>query len=222
MRKIILTGLALLSISMSAQMKKKTYKKSTKGKKTVVKKTAHKIPIVQDSTAVISNIVTPVSQPVQAEAKTNQSQATEEEVYMPLVKKLENKKGWISNRNSYGNRGVWAYLKGVWSGKEKIFIMVEMQNTTNINYDIEVISFEKRSIDEDKGSKDLNKEVPAIWQTDFSKIMKKSKQKLIFVFDKFTVSEKSVLQMTIQEQDGERIIIVPIASKYINGAEYIN
>lgn len=107
MRKIILTGLALLSISMSAQMKKKTYKKSTKGKKQQLK-TAHKIPIVQDSTAVISNIVIPVSQPVQAEAKTNQSQATEEEVYMPLVKKLENKKGWISNRNSYGNRGVWA------------------------------------------------------------------------------------------------------------------
>jgi len=222
MKKIILTALALLSISMSAQMKKKTYKKSTKGKKAVVQKPAHKVSIVQDSSAIISGVFPTSEKVVAIEEKPIVKE--EEEVYIPLVKKLEKTKGWIGNRNSYTNGGVWAYLKGVWFGKEKFFVMVDLQNKTNIPYNIRNISFETTYEGQvlNAETQKLAGEVSTVWRTDFSSLQGKSSQKLIFVLDKFPIYNGMILQMSITENDAQRTITIPISEKYIKQARYIN
>ncbi|UTG66824.1 DUF4138 domain-containing protein (plasmid) [Elizabethkingia anophelis] len=216
MRRFALSILLVSGVLVSAQVKKKNYKK-VKSTKSILQKKA----VSQDSKK-DTLIVQPVSESLTVKT-VEEIKEDKDQAYMNAVKKLEKNRGWISNRNSYGSRGVWVFLKGVWSGHNKIFIMAELQNSTNINYDIETITFLGQPVSKDhKDLQNDDKPYIPIWQTDFQSLAKKSKQKMIFVFDKFTISEKSVLMMTVDEHDGERSIKVPIYSKYINGAEYIN
>lgn len=220
MNKLILSLFLVVGVLTSAQIKK-TSKKSTKQKKVLIQKPAHKVPIVQDSSAVIPVVETATEKEAILQEKP---EIQEEEVYIPLVKKLEKSKGWIGNRNSYTNGGVWAYLKGVWFGKEKFFVMVDLQNKTNIPYNIRNISFETTYEGQvlNAETQKLAGEVSTVWKTDFSSLQGKSSQKLIFVLDKFPIYNGMILQMSITENDAQRTINIPISEKYIKQARYIN
>lgn len=213
MNKSILALLLPLSILASAQQTKK------KGKKKTLTKTVQKaVPITKDTTALAvpsniktNQIITPAPEPVKVD-----------DSYLNSVKKLEKTRGWISNRNSYGNRGIWGFVKGVYSGQEKIYIVLQIENKTNINYDVESITFitKPRAKDGNNITADEKNYTP-IWQTEFSKLEKKASKKLIFVFDKFTIAESKILVASISELDGERTLDLIIKPEYINGAEYI-
>jgi len=220
MNKLILSLFLVVGVLTSAQIKKIS-KKSTKQKKVLIQKPAHKVPIVQDSSAVIPVVETATEKEAILQEKP---EIQEEEVYIPLVKKLEKSKGWIGNRNSYTNGGVWAYLKGVWFGKEKFFVMVDLQNKTNIPYNIRNISFETTYEGQvlNAETQKLAGEVSTVWKTDFSSLQGKSSQKLIFVLDKFPIYNGMILQMSITENDAQRTINIPISEKYIKQARYIN
>ena len=205
MKKVFITSFLVLGVLSSAQLKKKkkVYSKPYKTT-TVQKKVVQEVKTVKDSIAPI----------VKEEPK--------EDPYMASVKKLEKQRGWISNRNSYVSRGVWGFLKGVYSGNNKIYIVIELENKTNINYDLETITFITRVVD--KSEKDLqgeDKVLTPIWQTELETLSKKAKQKMIFVFDKFTLAENKSLMFVMDEKEGERTLQIPISSKYVNGAEFI-
>ena len=60
-----------------------------------------------------------------------------------------------------------------------------------------------------------------IWDNNIQVIKKKSTEKLVFAFDKFTLNDEKVLNATLREKDGEREINIVITPKQIINAEYI-
>lgn len=224
MRKIAISIFIVGSILCYSQTtKKKSYKKPVK--KTYVKKKATSKLV---ATAVID---APKQEEVKAEVITEPAVVEEPTVavvaeksdYEKTAEKLLKQKGWINNRNSYLVRGVEGFVKGVYSGNGKIFVMLEVSNRSNINYDIQNISFitspiKKKGIDFDTEEKIF---LP-IWSNQPEFIGKKAKQKLVFVFDKFTIGENKTLNAVINENEGERNLKLEIKPAYILEAEYIN
>lgn len=224
MRKIAISIFIVGSVLCYSQTtKKKNYKKPVK--KTYVKKKAPAKPV---STVVID---APKQEEVKAEVVTESAVVevptvavvAEKSDYEKTAEKLLKQKGWINNRNSFLMRGVEGFVKGVYSGNGKIFVMLEVSNRSNINYDIQNISFitspiKKKGVDFDTEEKIF---LP-IWSNQPEFIGKKAKQKLVFVFDKFTIGENKTLNAVINENEGERNLKLEIKPAYILEAEYIN
>ena len=224
MRKIAISIFIVGSVLCYSQTtKKKNYKKPVK--KTYVKKKATAKPV---STVVVD---APKQEEVKAEVITESAVVEEPTVavvaeksdYEKTAEKLLKQKGWINNRNSFLVRGVEGFVKGVYSGNGKIFVMLEVSNRSNINYDIQNISFitspiKKKGVDFDTEEKIF---LP-IWSNQPEFIGKKAKQKLVFVFDKFTIGENKTLNAVINENEGERNLKLEIKPAYILEAEYIN
>lgn len=224
MKKIAISIFIVGSVLCYSQTtKKKSYKKPVK--KTYVKKKATPKPV---ATAVVE---APKQEEVKAEVITEPVVVEEPTVtvvaeksdYEKTAEKLLKQKGWINNRNSYLVRGVEGFVKGVYSGNGKIFVMLEVSNRSNINYDIQNISFitspiKKKGVDFDTEEKIFL----SIWSNQPEFIGKKAKQKLVFVFDKFTIGENKTLNAVINENEGERNLKLEIKPAYILEAEYIN
>lgn len=224
MKKIAISILIVGSVLCYSQTtKKKNYKKPVK--KTYVKKKATPKTV---ATAVVD---APKKEVVKAEVVIEPAVVQEPTVtvvaeksdYEKTAEKLLKQKGWINNRNSYLVRGVEGFVKGVYSGNGKIFVMLEVSNRSNINYDIQNISFitspiKKKGVDFDTEEKIF---LP-IWSNQHEFIGKKAKQKLVFVFDKFTIGENKTLNAVINENEGERNLKLEIKPAYILEAEYIN
>lgn len=223
MRKIAISIFIVGSVLCYSQTtKKKSYKKPVK--KTYVKKKATSKPVaaVADSAGLNEVKAEVITEPAVVDEPTV-AVVAEKTDYEKTAEKLLKKKGWINNRNSYLVRGVEGFVKGVYSGNGKIFIMLEVSNRSNINYDIQNISFitspiKKKGIDFDTEEKIF---LP-IWSNQPDFIGKKSKKKLVFVFDKFTIGENKTLNAVINENEGERNLKLEIKPAYILSAEYIN
>jgi len=223
MRKIAISILIVGSVLCYSQTtKKKSYKKPVK--KVYVKKKATSKPVeaVTDSAGLNEVKAEAITEPGEV-AEPTVAVVAEKSDYEKTAEKLLKQKGWINNRNSYLVRGVEGFVKGVYSGNGKIFIMLEVSNRSNINYDIQNISFitspiKKKGIDFDTEEKIF---LP-IWSNQPDFIGKKSKQKLVFVFDKFTIGENKTLNAVINENEGERNLKLEIKPAYILSAEYIN
>lgn len=155
---------------------------------------------------------------------TTQQMQQPEEKYMKLVKKLERREGWIHNRNSGNHRGIYGYVKGVYYGDNKIFLLIELHNTTEIEYEIDNISFISSPIRMSKQRQLSPDETiySPIWQTDISVIDRKSVARVIFVFDKFVVAENKNVMMSMYEIDGERNLVLKIKPDYFLKAEYLH
>jgi len=145
------------------------------------------------------------------------------ERHIQLAEKILNKRGWINNRNSFYTRGMLGFIKGVYSGDKKLFVLAEFKNTTNINYDIESISFLSNPIkNKVKQIEPDEKIYMPIYQTEGEAIDKKSTKTIVFIFEKFTISDSKNIILIMNEVDGERTISLKIKPQYISNAEFIN
>lgn len=227
MKKIAITLFLLGSFLGYAQhTKKKGYKKPVK--KTYVKKKATTKPV---STATITEAVPtqevkptePLPTAVVEETPKVEAVPAEKADYEKTAEKILKQKGWINNRNSALVRGVEGFVKGVYSANGKIFVMLEVSNRSNINYDIQNISFiTSPSKKKNKGIDTEEKLFIPIWSNQPETLNKKVTQKMVFVFDKFTIAENKTLNAVINESEGERNLTLEVKPTYILGAEYIN
>lgn len=162
---------------------------------------------------------TAVSDSIQNEANLE----TKTEKHILLSEKILKKKGWINNRNSFYTRGMLGFIKGIYSGDKKLFVLAEFKNNTNISYDIESISFLSNPIKNNVKQIEADEKIYVpIYQTEVESIDKKSIQRMVFAFEKFTISENKNIILIINEMDGERTITLEIKPKYISKAEFIN
>lgn len=147
----------------------------------------------------------------------------EPEKHVLIANRILKKSGWIRNRNSVSVRGIEGYVKGVYVGNNKLFILLEIDNRRNINYDIESISFITSPIQTANRQIEAEEKVfMPLYTNQPESISKKSKQKLVYVFDKFTIDDSKNLLFIMNEIDGERTVILTITPKHIVKAEYIN
>ena len=197
----------------SQKSTQKIYKKPVKKgfKKTVSKKAA---------TPIIVNA--PVEQSIEKVAEKNEQEAENPEQYEIIAQKIIKKNGWIKNRNSAFVRGIEGFVKGVYVGGGKVYVLIEVANRTNINYDVESISFITSPVQvKDRQIEAEEKIFSPIYAIQTESIAKKSREKLLFVFDKFTISDNKNLLFIMSEIDGERTLSLDIKPKYIVGAEYV-
>lgn len=179
-------------------------------------------PVVLDTTRqaqgdTIAAIVEKNDSVVSAEEKP-----IEEEPYMKIVRRLEKTEGWINNFNSASHRGIYGYIRGIYYGNGKIFLLTTLQNTTNVDYEIESIAFISNSIRTTKKQIAPDEIIyTPIWQTDLSVIPRKSSVKAIFVFEKFFIAENKNVLMSIYENEGERNVTLKITPDYFVDMKYI-
>lgn len=212
-RVLVVIGMLFGIFGYAQKSTKKIYKKPVKKslKKTVSKKAA--TPIVLDA---------PVEKSVEKVAEKNEQKAENPEQYEIIAQKIIKKNGWIKNRNSAFVRGIEGFVKGVYVGGGKVYVLIEVANRTNINYDVESISFITSPVQvKDRQIEAEEKIFSPIYAIQTESIAKKSREKLLFVFDKFTISDNKNLLFIMSEIDGERTLSLDIKPKYIVGAEYV-
>ncbi|WP_183148009.1 DUF4138 domain-containing protein [Chryseobacterium nematophagum] len=219
-KNLIFLFLLMGFLGFSQQSKKKGYRKKP------VKKAYTKKTIVKNETAEVTDVKkelnsVDVSEPTKVETlKIDNIVSVEKPTYEVLAEKVLKKKGWINNRNSVLVNGVEGFVKGVYSGSGKIFVLLEIANRSNINYDIESAVFITSPIE--KNGKIIDTEEKSfipIFSNQPASFNKKSNQRLVYVFDKFTISGDKTLLFVINEIDGERTLTLEIKPKYILEAD---
>ena len=206
-------------LGFSQTTKKKVYKKPVKKvykKKTTAapKKVATVEPILEvpkEEAPRKIEIVKEVA-PIEPEVKD----------YEITAQKVLKKSGWIKNRNSFYVRGIEGFVKGVYSGSGKVYVLIELANRTNISYDIESAVF--ITAPTKKADKEIEQEeklFQPIWSNQPEALQKKETKKLVYAFDKFTIADNKKLLFVMNEVDGERTLTLEIKPDYIINAEFI-
>ncbi|PWN62407.1 hypothetical protein C1631_022850 [Chryseobacterium phosphatilyticum] len=215
-KNLVFVFLLVGFLGFSQHTKKKGHRKSVK--KTYVKKATPKVLTTEERVETVADPL-PVAEPEKVVTPTVEAVTpapTEKPNYEILAEKVLKEKGWIHNRNSALINGVEGFVKGVYSGNGKIFVLLEIANRSNINYDIESAVFITAPIE--KNGKIIDTEektfIP-IFSNQPESFSKKSKQKLVYVFDKFTISGDKTLHFVMNEIDGERSLTLEIKPKYI-------
>lgn len=217
MKRLLLTASLLISVLGFSQVKKKpVYKKKP------VQKVAVKKPPVTKQIAIDT---VKVAEPKQVQVEEPKTEIVEEpkQDYETLANKILKKSGWIKNRNSFYVRGIEGFVKGVYSGKGKIFVLVEITNRTNIPYDVESAIFITAPINKGKKTIEVEEKVfQPIWTNQPETFAQKTTKKMVYVFDKFTISDNKNLLFVLNEIEGERTVSLEIKPSYIINSEYIN
>ena len=218
-RTLIVLFLITGVLGFSQTTKKKVYKKPVKKvykKKTTAapKKVATVEPILEvpkEEAPRKIEIVKEVA-PIEPEVKD----------YEITAQKVLKKSGWIKNRNSFYVRGIEGFVKGVYSGSGKVYVLIELANRTNISYDIESAVF--ITAPTKKADKEIEQEeklFQPIWSNQPEALQKKETKKLVYAFDKFTIADNKKLLFVMNEVDGERTLTLEIKPDYIINAEFI-
>ena len=227
MKKNLLLAFLLFGfLGFAQQTKKKTYKKPVKKSTTVKKKTTVKKPIaVVKAESKLEEVKPIAEEKKEVVAEVVQQPLAQEVVkedYEITAERVLKKKGWIKNRNSALVRGIEGFVKGVYVGNGKLYVLLEIANRTNINYDVESVSFITSPIQ--TGRRQLETEekifVP-IWSNQPENFSKKSSKKLVYVFEKFNISDNKTMLFIMNEIDGERTLTLEIKPKYIINADAI-
>lgn len=203
-RNLIVILLLGAMIPFNAQTKKKMVKNKTN--KVAVQNQKPAIDTVSVSTT-------------ETEANNTPAQSNNVAKVGELVAK---KSGYITNRNSVFYKGMLGFFKGVYTNNNRIYLLFEFKNSSNLDYDIESIFFTTSPVGKRSDNLELEeKTFMPIWDNGVTKIQKKSWVKLVYAFDKFTLNDQKVLNLTMREKDGEREINLIITPKHIINAEYI-
>ena len=213
MKKQIIAILFLFSILGFAQTtKKKAYKKKPV-KKTYIKKAV--VPKAQETEQETQETVA-VAAPVETAIV---EETTDYEI---IANKILQKNGSIKNRNSAYVRGIEGYVKGVYVQNGKMYILLEIANRTNINYDVESVSFITNPLEKKNRTIEIEERIyTPVWSNQPESFEKKSNKKLVYVFDKFNISDNKTLLFIMNEIDGERSLTLEIKPKFIIEADYI-
>lgn len=216
-KNLVFVFLLIGILGFSQSTKKKVYKKKpvkkSYSKKPVVKKEITKEIVEVKEGSTVEQVVEPVK--VETAIVENIVPA-EKPTYEVLAEKVLKEKGWINNRNSVLVNGVEGFVKGVYSGNGKIFFLLEVANRSNINYDVESAVFITSPIEKNGKTIDTEEKtfIP-IFSNQPESFNKKSKQRLVYVFDKFTIAGDKTLLFVMNEIDGERTLTLEIKPKYI-------
>jgi len=105
---------------------------------------------------------------------------------------------------------------------EFLFFAFDIKNSSNLDYDVDFITcFIK---DKQTNKKAIQQDVPVqpVYQTDFENTIKrKSKNRFILVFNKFTIPDDKIFEISVFERGGGRHINVEILNEYILSSQFL-
>ena len=138
-----------------------------------------------------------------------------------LSQKLLNESGYIKSRNISSYKNIKIILKGVYVNSNKIYVLMRIDNNSNINYDVNAYKF---YITNDKGiaTSEQTVDVNIVNVTPDLKVLPKGKNNIVFMFDKFSVGDNKQLLFELTEKNGDRNLSFKILASLIDNARYYN
>lgn len=125
--------------------------------------------------------------------------------------------GYIKNRNIAVYKNVKSILKGVYVNNNRIYLLMRLENKSNLPYDVNSYKF---YVTNDKGisSSEQTIDLPIINITPNLRVIPKGKQDVVFMFDKFTIGADKQLLFELTEKNGDRNLSFKILSSLIDEA----
>lgn len=151
----------------------------------------------------------------------SQSNAKSLPVSFNISQKLLNESGYIKSRNISSYKNIKVILNGIYVNNNKMYVLMRIDNNSNINYDVNAFKF---YITNSKGiaTSEQTIDVNILNVTPDLKMLPKGKNKIVFMFDKFSVGDDKQLLFELTEKNGDRNLSFPILASLIDNARYYN
>ena len=154
---------------------------------------------------------------------TNESQSNAKSlpVSFNISQKLLNESGYIKSRNISSYKNIKVILNGIYVNNNKMYVLMRIDNNSNINYDVNAFKFyitNSKGIATSEQTIDMN----ILNVTPDLKMLPKGKNKIVFMFDKFSVGDDKQLLFELTEKNGDRNLSFPILASLIDNARYYN
>lgn len=110
---------------------------------------------------------------------------------------------------------IYLWLKGVYFQKNEIYIDLVLENKESVDY---VVDFAKAKLSTNYRKKSSKQSVnhKALFVYNLpKKVMGSTSQRFQMVFDRFTISDKRILEIEIKEKNGERDVRIEIPKEMI-------
>lgn len=96
-------------------------------------------------------------------------------------------------------------LSGIYISNDIIYFKIELQNHSNINYEIEMLRFFIRDQIKSKRTASQEIEIQPIYKLgDISIVKEQSKKTLVYALPKFTIPDRKYLSIQLMEKNGSR------------------
>lgn len=154
--------------------------------------------------------------------KESQSNATSLPVSSSNIsQKLLNESGYIKSRNISSYKNIKVILNGIYVNSNKMYVLMRIDNNSNINYDVNAFKF---YITNSKGiaTSEQTVDVNILNVTPDLKVLPKGKNNIVFMFDKFSVGDDKQLLFELTEKNGDRNISFKILASLVDNARYYN
>ncbi|WP_413512876.1 conjugative transposon protein TraN [Myroides odoratus] len=141
------------------------------------------------------------------------------DIFMKAIIKKNKKKLNIKSK-SYG---VQARLKSIYTQDGKLYFHISISNKSNLPYEVDYVSFKIK--DRRTTKRTTVQEValkPIRSYSDFQTINSQGKQDNVFMLDQFTLSDKQVLLIEVNEKSGMRNLVLKIKILGLLKAKPIN
>tara|TARA_R100000789_G_C2988409_1_gene145420 strand:- start:405 stop:980 length:576 start_codon:yes stop_codon:yes gene_type:complete len=180
-----------------------------------------------------SNIFHVVSKDISMYAETLKEKTDPKENSNNNSKEAESQKEYVVNSkiamDLRGNENIgiaedqiYFYVDGIYAKGDYLYLRVNIDNTSNIRYDIDFIRFVSRG----KGKRNLKKRVSdekqhdILFETDEEEksVLNGDKMTKVFAFEKFTIDKKERLFIEFWEVNGKRQLEIEINDNELLGA----
>ena len=112
--------------------------------------------------------------------------------------------------------------RGIYFQNKNSYFLFELNNNSNIPFEIENYIFEIITIENDKSSHQARSVAPTHIYNKLKRVEAKTRNKLIFVLEPFTISDNKKLRVTIAEKGGERNLVYEISPKTLAETKILN
>lgn len=121
------------------------------------------------------------------------------------------------NSTSVVNKKIQLYLMNIIYDRNELYFVFELKNNSGIDYDINFINFavDLRKRSKKSSAQQITKE-PLYSYTVPTKVPRKDKNRMVYVFDKFSLANTKMLCVEVNENKGERNLFLNIDSNTIN------
>lgn len=131
---------------------------------------------------------------------------------------LEKQKGYINSRNRASKGGVNLYLKGVYTNADKLYLLIQLVNKSNLNYDISDIKLFIRPISRMKNIAMQDEEITPIVYNSVNKIVPQGENYITLEINKTALIDK-VISVESLERNGDRNLNINVEQDYITNAK---
>lgn len=139
-----------------------------------------------------------------------------------VAQEVLKKGGYIKSRNITINKKVELIHRGIYFENKNSYFLFELNNNSNIPFEVENYLFEIITLENDKSSLQARSIAPTHIYNKLKRIEAKTKNKLVFVLEPFTISDNKKLRVTIVERGGERTLVYEVSPKTLSETQILN